>query len=58
LETVRELRRDFPQVRILAVSGVGGGQYLRIAKILGADHVMQKPVSPSNLVAKVRELVG
>jgi DNA-binding response OmpR family regulator len=54
----QNISSDFPRMRILAVSGVGGGQYLRIAKILGGDHVMQKPVSPSELLAKVKELVS
>lgn len=61
LETVRELRALAPQVKIIAMSGGGtgaAGDYLRMAKILGADRVLQKPFSDDDLAAVIRELLG
>jgi CheY-like chemotaxis protein len=57
LQTIRELRRDFPGVRILAVSGGGRtvpGDYLPAARALGAAAVLAKPFSPEEF----RDAVG
>jgi DNA-binding response OmpR family regulator len=60
LETVRELRRSDPKVRILVVSGVIGGsaEHLRAAVRLGADRVLPKPVNLKELLAMVNGLLG
>ncbi len=62
LETIRELRRDFPDVKIIVVSGGGGlgdpSSYLYIAKKLGALYSFRKPISYVKLLAAVRELAG
>jgi two-component system cell cycle sensor histidine kinase/response regulator CckA len=57
LETIQILRLDYPKVRILAISGAGGGSYLSVAKHLGAHGVLAKPVNPEALRAKVRDLL-
>jgi DNA-binding response OmpR family regulator len=47
IETIMELRRDFPDVKIIAISGGGRldpGQYLSIAKSFGAQYTFTKPV--------------
>jgi CheY-like chemotaxis protein len=54
LETVREFRREFPEVRIVAMSGAWGGDgdpemYLKMAKALGAASVLAKPFSAAQL---------
>jgi DNA-binding response OmpR family regulator len=60
LETIIELRRSHPQVRIIAMSGggrVGPQDYLALAKMLGADRVFAKPFRSAEFLQAVRELV-
>lgn len=59
LETIMEIRKGAPRARILAVSG--GGQLnvltcLVMAKNLGADAVLSKPVEVNALLEAVRQL--
>lgn len=42
LETIRALRRGFPRVRIVAISGFGNEENMQLARSLGADHVWTK----------------
>lgn len=59
LETIQELRRNFPQIRVIAMSGAPGGPiYLEAARHLGADNVLSKPIDADNLLQLVRRLVG
>jgi CheY-like chemotaxis protein len=59
LETIQELRRSFPQIRVIAMSGAPGGTvYLEAARHLGADNVLTKPIDVANLLQLVRRLVG
>ena len=54
LELIGELRRHHPAIRIVAISGGGRascGQYLDVAKSLGAHAVLAKPFSFSELTA-------
>ncbi len=53
IETIEVIRRDYPGIRIIAMSGVAGGQYLAMAKILGASTVLLKPISVERLLAAV-----
>jgi PAS domain S-box-containing protein len=57
IETIQVLRRRVPEVGIIAISGAFGGQFLATAKILGADAVLDKPVSAELLLAKVGEVL-
>lgn len=60
IETIRELRRDWPSIKILAISGGGshmGRDYLAAAGMLGADRTMRKPVAPADLVSVVETLL-
>ena len=57
LETIRALRRDVPGVRIIAISGAFGGQFLKPAQMLGADAVLSKPASAEMLLARVAEVL-
>lgn len=55
---VKELKDS---VKVIAISGggkAGPGSYLLFARKLGADHVFSKPFLPSELVMKVKELIG
>jgi DNA-binding response OmpR family regulator len=60
IETIIELRRDFPGVKILAISGggrIGSQQYLNMAKSLGAHDILGKPFKQKDLVSSVRKLL-
>ncbi|MCX6632736.1 MAG: PAS domain S-box protein [Candidatus Solibacter sp.] len=58
IETIQALRRDVPGVGIIAISGAFGGQFLKMAQMLGADAVLNKPVSPELLLATVAGVLG
>jgi CheY-like chemotaxis protein len=58
IETIVEIRKSHPQVKIAAVSGAFGGRYLEIAAMLGAEAALAKPVSEETLVETVRRLLG
>ena len=53
LETIRELRRDLPQIKIIAVSGggqkVGSTDCLELAEFLGAELTLTKPFRLNDL---------
>jgi CheY-like chemotaxis protein len=60
LETIDELKRDFPQIKIIAISGGGSmdpQEYLQIAQKLGADRSLLKPFDIDLLVKTVDELL-
>jgi len=48
----------FPYLRIIVISGYLEGALLEAAKVFGAVATLQKPVSPTDLVDKVREVMG
>lgn len=59
IETIVELRRQFPDTRIVAMSGGGtdvGGDYLSVARAVGAEKALRKPFDMQDLVHTVREL--
>ena len=61
IETIVETRRTFPDVKIVAVSGGGrisSDEYLKMAKTLGANRTLEKPVTREVLLKTVKELVG
>lgn len=52
LETIRELRKDHPRLKVLAMSGggtLGNMDVLRIARAMGAYKVLAKPFSMIDL---------
>jgi DNA-binding response OmpR family regulator len=61
LETIRQLRHEFPNVRIIAMSGGGDlvapHDYLRVAGHLGAAKTLNKPFGSDVLIATVREVL-
>jgi DNA-binding response OmpR family regulator len=61
LETITLLRKEFPQTRIIAISGggrIGPEAYLPAAQELGADRVCSKPFDVRELAGAVKELLG
>ncbi|EFK12179.1 response regulator receiver domain protein [delta proteobacterium NaphS2] len=60
IETIRDLRREFPDVKIIAVSGggrIGAESYLKMAKGLGALRTLRKPFDRESLVKTVAEAI-
>jgi PAS domain S-box-containing protein len=57
IETIQALRRDVPDVAIIAISGAFEGKFLKSAKLLGAAAVLDKPVSAQLLLATVAEVL-
>lgn len=61
IETIAELRRDFPDVKIIAISGAlsaTGFDYLRVPIQLGAARILRKPFQMQELLGALRELVS
>jgi CheY-like chemotaxis protein len=61
LETIQDLRREFPGVKIIAMSGSGFNgavDMLRTARHLGAIDILGKPVRRAELLAAVERLLA
>jgi CheY-like chemotaxis protein len=61
LETIGELRRSHPNIRILAISSggrVGVDQLLRTAMVLGADDTLVKPLRLDSFNRSVARLLA
>jgi DNA-binding response OmpR family regulator len=61
IEIIREFRRIHAPVKIIAMSGggwVGTRDYLKAAKLLGADETLTKPFSKDELGAALERLCG
>jgi CheY-like chemotaxis protein len=61
LETIRELRRESPRVKIVAISGgdsTGRLDLRKEAEIFGASRTLPKPFDPAELLKVVHELLG
>ena len=60
IETIRALRKTYPEIRILAMSGGGrhgAFSFLDMASKLGAHATLPKPFARAQLVTLVRELL-
>src|SRR5262249_44040719 len=55
LETIRDLRRDFPGLPVVAVSGGCDGRIdlLPVARLLGAAQTLKKPFRPESVLDAV-----
>lgn len=61
IETIIELRKHHPDVKVIAISGGGtwgGANYLRLAEQLGASKILQKPVLPETVLEAVSDVLG
>jgi CheY-like chemotaxis protein len=61
LETIHELRRKFPDLKIIAISGggrIGPDGYLPGAILLGANMVFQKPLDQKEFMQAVSVLLN
>jgi CheY-like chemotaxis protein len=61
IETIMELRRDYPDVKIIAISGGGqataGSMCLTLAGQLGADRTLAKPFSKQELLTMISDVL-
>ncbi len=60
IETIRDLRREFPRLKIIALSGRGGtaiNANLERAKRVGADVTILKPCEPEEIREAIRDLM-
>jgi len=60
VETIRELCSEFPQTKIIAMSGVASYNvdYLSLSLELGAAKVLRKPFDSQALLGALREVLG
>jgi CheY-like chemotaxis protein len=62
IETIRDLKEEFPHLKIIAMSGAGerlkGTSHLWAAKELGAHTVLRKPFSSETLLELVHEALA
>lgn len=60
IETIRELKRDFANVRIIAISGGGridSKDYLNLAEKFGATRTFGKPLDREEFLAAIEGLL-
>ena len=60
IETIKEVRQLLPDMKIVAISGGGATNnltFLQLAKQLGADSTLAKPIQFNELVQTVRSLL-
>ena len=60
LETIRELKQDFPDIKIIAISGGGRldpGNYLEIARKWGVGRTFAKPFDRTELLEAIQQLL-
>jgi DNA-binding response OmpR family regulator len=59
--TINELKKNHPDIKIIAISGGGrmlSEDYLKIANMLGAHYTFKKPFDNNEFVAKIHELLA
>jgi CheY-like chemotaxis protein len=60
IETIMEIRRDFRDAKVIAMSGggrIGSETYLQIAKAFGANGTLAKPFDRQELLKQVHEIL-
>lgn len=59
-ETILEMHRDYPDLKLIAISGGGHSRelsYLNAAQTFGADLALPKPLTESDLIFAVNSLL-
>jgi DNA-binding response OmpR family regulator len=55
IETLAALRRQFPDIRVIAMSGRPGVDYLAVARELGVKHTLRKPFEIDELLRTLKD---
>jgi CheY-like chemotaxis protein len=58
IETIKLVRRDYPETKVIAMSGAFGGDYLRIAGYLGAHGTLAKPLQMATVLKVVADAIA
>lgn len=61
VETISELRKEFPDIKIIAISGggrVSSSIYLEIAKTMGANYIFSKPLDMDKMFDAIDTLLA
>jgi len=61
LEIIQELRHRHSKVKIIAMSGGGrvrAADYLKVARLMGADRTLEKPFSLEALASAISEVLA
>jgi len=59
LEIILALKREYPSVKIIAISGggdMGDLQYLGMSRVFGAERVLCKPFTQQELLTTIQEI--
>lgn len=55
IETISALRKRFPGIRVIAMSGRPGVDYLTVARELGVAHTLRKPFEIDELLSALKD---
>lgn len=61
LETIRELKKKHPELKVIAISGGGrvdSKEYLESARLFGASRIFKKPFKQKEIIDAVEELLS
>lgn len=58
IETIRMIRYEYPELKIITFSGTFGSETLRVSRILGAAASLRKPVDAAALLHTVQEVLA
>lgn len=61
MNTIMEIRRDFPELKVIAISGggdVGAKEYLAVAARCGAQKTFTKPLTREEMLSAIEELLS
>jgi DNA-binding response OmpR family regulator len=61
LKVILKIKEIKPSIKIIAISGggkAGPGNYLNVARALGADEVFPKPFSLNDLISKIDSILN
>ena len=58
IELLTTIRREFPTLKVIAISASGNDLFLYSAEVLGADAILEKPFDTAMLSEKLQSVVG
>jgi DNA-binding NtrC family response regulator len=58
METIGAMRREHPDLKIIAISGVAGDHYLSMARLMGVFAALQKPLRLRVVLDTVGDALG